>query len=59
MVAAGIVYMTQTQWPDLVVAFLMALLFLHSATLIIRQALSELRIEPGDAYDQGSSKPEP
>jgi len=59
MVAAGIVYMTQTQWPDLVVAFLMALLFLHSATLIIRQALSELRIEQGDAYDPGTSKPEP
>jgi Co/Zn/Cd efflux system component len=59
MVAAGIVYMTQTQWPDLVVAFLMAFLFLHSATLIIRQALSELRIEQGDAHDPGTSKPEP
>ncbi len=43
IVAAGAVYYTQTAWPDLVVAFLMALLFLHSAFLIIRQARKELR----------------
>ncbi len=42
MVAAAAVYYTQTQWPDLVVAFLMAMLFLHSASLIIRQARVEL-----------------
>ncbi len=43
LIAAGFVHQTQTQWPDLVVAFLMAALFLHSASLIIRQALAELR----------------
>ena len=43
MVAAATVYYTQTQWPDLVVAFLMAMLFLHSASLIIRQARVELQ----------------
>ncbi|MET0081086.1 MAG: cation transporter, partial [Candidatus Thiodiazotropha lotti] len=43
LMAAGVVYVTQSQWPDLIVAFLMAALFLHSATLIIRQALAELR----------------
>mgnify|MGYP003650266674 FL=1 len=43
MIAAGAVYGTQSQWPDLIVAFLMAVLFLHSATLIIRQALGELK----------------
>lgn len=43
IVAAGAVYYTQTAWPDLVVAFLMAALFLHSAFLILRQATSELR----------------
>ena len=37
------VYYTQTAWPDLMVAFLMSLLFLHSAFLIIRQARDELR----------------
>ncbi|MCU7930274.1 MAG: cation transporter [Candidatus Thiodiazotropha sp. (ex Codakia rugifera)] len=42
LVAAFVVYTTQSHWPDLVVAFLMALLFLYSATLIIRQASSEL-----------------
>jgi len=43
ILAAGAVYYTQTAWPDLVVAFLMSLLFLHSAFLIIRQARGELR----------------
>ncbi len=43
IVAAGAVYVTQTAWPDLAVAFAMALLFLHSAYLIIRQARAELR----------------
>ncbi|MCU7933549.1 MAG: cation transporter [Candidatus Thiodiazotropha sp. (ex Dulcina madagascariensis)] len=43
MIAAGVIYATQSQWPDLIVAFLMATLFLHSASLIIRQAISELR----------------
>ncbi len=43
MAAAGVVYYTQSKWPDLVVATLMALLFLHSASLIIRQARGELR----------------
>ena len=42
MIAAGATYGTQSHWPDLIVAILMALLFLHSATLIIRQAMSEL-----------------
>jgi len=43
MLAAGAVYFTQTAWPDLLVAFGMAALFLHSAWLIIRQARGELR----------------
>ena len=43
ILAAGAVYHTQTAWPDLVVALLMSLLFLHSAFLIIRQARGELR----------------
>jgi hypothetical protein len=37
-----IVQQLQSAWPDLLVAFLMALLFLHSADLIIRQARSEM-----------------
>ena len=42
ILAAIVVYYTQSQWPDLIVAFLMAALFLHSSTLIIQQAWKEL-----------------
>ncbi|MCU7877157.1 MAG: cation transporter [Candidatus Thiodiazotropha sp. (ex Lucinoma borealis)] len=47
LIAAVVVYTTQSHWPDLVVAFLMAILFLYSASLIIRQAASELGYAEG------------
>jgi len=50
ILAAGAVYVTRTAWPDIAVAFGMALLFLHSAWLIIRQAGSEIQARP-DAAD--------
>ncbi len=43
MIAAGLVWLTETPWPDLVVALAMATLFTHSATRILRQALAEWR----------------
>jgi len=43
MVAAGGVFLTGTAWPDLIVAALMAGLFLSSALQIVRQALDERR----------------
>jgi len=43
MIAAGVVYVTGSHWPDLMVAFLMALLFLSSSSQIIRQAYGELK----------------
>lgn len=43
MIAALGVWGSQTGWPDLIVAFVMAALFLSSATQIIRQALAEKR----------------
>ncbi|SDG59918.1 cation transporter [Pelagibacterium luteolum] len=43
MGAAGLVFVFQSGWPDLVVAGLMAALFLHSATRILIQALTEMR----------------
>ena len=46
LVAAGAVFYYQSPWPDLVVAILMASLFLHSAALILRQAFAELKSEP-------------
>ena len=43
LMAALLVYESQTRWPDLLVAFLMASLFLHSSYLIIKQSLKELK----------------
>lgn len=43
IVAAGLVWLTATPWPDLVVAAGMAALFLHSATKIVLQASRELK----------------
>ncbi len=42
IVAAGLVWLTGTYWPDLIVAAGMAALFLHSATKIVLQAAREL-----------------
>jgi cation diffusion facilitator family transporter len=43
MVAAAAVWFTASKWPDLIVAALMAGLFLWSAFRILRQSLAELR----------------
>lgn len=43
IIAASGVWASQSAWPDLIVAFIMASLFLSSASQIIRQALSEKR----------------
>jgi Co/Zn/Cd efflux system component len=54
VLAAGGVWATSTAWPDLIVAGIMASLFLYSAIGIVRQALDELGIatvvaeQPGD-----------
>jgi cation diffusion facilitator family transporter len=41
--AAGLVYWTTSPWPDLLVAVVIAALFLHSAYEIIREALPKAR----------------
>lgn len=43
LIAAGAVWLTATPWPDLIVAAIMASLFLWSALQIIRQSLQERR----------------
>lgn len=48
IIAGGLVAVTGTAWPDLVVAALLAGLFLKSATAITVQALGELRNEKRD-----------
>jgi Co/Zn/Cd efflux system component len=44
ILAASGVWATNTAWPDLIVAGIMASLFLWSSTQIVRQALAELRV---------------
>jgi len=43
MIAAVVVWLTDTRWPDLIVAAIMASLFLSSAWQIVRQSLQEVR----------------
>lgn len=43
MAAAGAVWLTASKWPDLIVAGLMAGLFLSSSFQILRQSLAEMR----------------
>lgn len=43
MMAAAAVWATGTKWPDLLVAALMAALFLSSSVQILRQSLHEMR----------------
>ena len=42
MIAAGLVYWTQSSWPDLAAAMMMSGLFLYAAVTIFRQAWVEL-----------------
>lgn len=53
--AAVLVGWTQQAWPDLMVAAIIALLFLHSAYLIVRDALVELRAVNGTPETKPSS----
>lgn len=43
MGASIMVFFTHSAWPDLIVAFVMALLFLRSAQLILRQSWQEMQ----------------
>lgn len=42
VLAAGLVAWTSTSWPDLVVAFAIAVLFLHSSWVIVRDAMRDV-----------------
>jgi Co/Zn/Cd efflux system component len=43
MLAAAAVWITASKWPDLLVAAIMAGLFLYSSSQILRQAVQEIR----------------
>ena len=51
MIAALGVWGTATGWPDLIVAAIMAALFLSSSVQIIRQALDERRAESNHVHE--------
>jgi cation diffusion facilitator family transporter len=52
MIAALGVWVTATRWPDLIVAAIMAGLFLYSSAQILRQSLRELRSDESDAAEE-------
>ena len=53
MIAALAVWGTATKWPDLMVAAIMAGLFLYSSAQILKQAIQELRTGETAAYSSG------
>jgi Co/Zn/Cd efflux system component len=58
MLAAGAVYVTSTAWPDLLVASIMAGLFLWSSANILLQAVREMRLRhTGDEAARGFPTP--
>ncbi len=59
ILAASGVWATGTAWPDLIVAAIMATLFLWSSTQIVRQALTELRAEKNFSVSALSHKRNP
>ncbi len=43
VIAAGFVFWTNTSWPDLIAAGVIAILFLHSSWSIIKDARSDIK----------------
>ena len=56
IIAAVLVAWTGRAWPDLLVAASIALIFLHSAYLIVRRATDELRAPDPSALGKATSK---
>jgi Co/Zn/Cd efflux system component len=52
MLAALAVWSTATGWPHVIVAAILASLFLNSASKILRQALGEWRLAPKDSIER-------
>lgn len=57
VIAAALVWWTASPWPDLVVAFAVAGLFLQSSWSIVRDARSEIRMSPASAERRGHGPP--
>ncbi len=61
LIAAGLVAMTATPWPNLIVALMIAGIFLHSAWKIMTQAHADLRqaVQQGFAAKEGPETEKP
>ncbi len=46
LLAAGLVFLTGSIWPDIAVSLIITALFLQSAVQVLQQALAELRVSP-------------
>ena len=58
IIAAGLVALTNTLWPDIIVGLAIAALFLHSAWQVIREGMEEWRAggaEAANHSDQGQA----
>lgn len=53
VIAAGLVWMTGTGWPDVIVALLMSGLFLRSAYQILTQSIAELKQAKANGPEHG------
>ena len=42
LVAAGLVASSESLWPDVIVGIAIAILFLHTATFVLRESLAEI-----------------
>ncbi|MFQ3228738.1 cation transporter [Reinekea sp.] len=56
IVAAGLVALTNTLWPDIIVGLAIAGLFLHSAWQVIREGLHEWRAGSADSSGLGADQ---
>ncbi len=51
LVAAGLVAWSESLWPDVIVGAAIAILFLRTATLVLRESLSEIRRARGGVIE--------
>jgi Co/Zn/Cd efflux system component len=54
IIAAGLVALTNTLWPDIIVGLAIAALFLHSAWQVIREGMEEWRAGGAETADKSS-----
>ncbi len=51
LVAAGLVAWSESLWPDVIVGIAIAILFLRTATLVLRESLAEISLARGGVIE--------